>query len=168
MHKLFANVRPGTCLFLVWTCYVYYYNYCCFVFLLPVLSVNKVVGGGQYFVIAGNRPVCNDKLASMVIAGAKMSAQSFSRETDNVHWRCLARYRCLQLSDLIDSHRLLSLWLRITQQLRRQRIAKRNWRVNYRINSSNCALKLLLWGCDTLWSERGYCGRTNYFIAITR
>jgi len=41
MHKLFANVRPGTCLFLVWTCYVYYYYYYCF--LLPVLWVNKVV-----------------------------------------------------------------------------------------------------------------------------
>jgi len=31
-------------LFLVWTGYVYYYSYCCFVFfLLPVLWVNKVV-----------------------------------------------------------------------------------------------------------------------------
>jgi len=32
MHKLFANVRLGTCLYLVWTCYVYYYYYyyyCC-------------------------------------------------------------------------------------------------------------------------------------------
>jgi len=29
----------------------------------------------------GNRPVCSDKLASMVIAGAKTSAQSFRRET---------------------------------------------------------------------------------------
>jgi len=25
MHKLFANVRPGICLSLVWTCYTYYY-----------------------------------------------------------------------------------------------------------------------------------------------